>query len=46
MVATAMHYIFGVLIAWFFGVKSNRKYVYGLFAILPDIGGLLRRYTG
>jgi membrane-bound metal-dependent hydrolase YbcI (DUF457 family) len=41
MVATAMHYLIGVLIAWFFGIRSNKKFFYGLWAVAPDIDSLL-----
>lgn len=36
-----MHYIVGVLIAWFFGFKDNKKYLMGLWAVAPDIDALL-----
>jgi len=41
MVATAMHYIIGVTLAYFLGVKDNKKYLMGLWAVVPDIDALL-----
>jgi len=41
MVATAMHYIIGVLIVWLFGVRDNKKYLMGLWAVVPDIDAFL-----
>jgi len=36
-----MHYIAGILFAWFYGIKGNKKYWYGLWAIVPDLDGIL-----
>ena len=41
MVSTAIHYIVGILICWFFGVKDNRKYLLGLIAAAPDLDAIL-----
>jgi len=40
MVASAMHYIIGVAIVWLFGIKDNRKYLYGLWAVAPDMDAI------
>jgi len=37
----AMHYIIGVSLAYFLGVKGNKKYLWGLVAVIPDIDALL-----
>jgi len=41
MVATSMHYIIGILIAWFFGYKGNKKYWHGLWAAAFDLDGII-----
>ena len=41
MVATSMHYIAGIFLAWFLGYKDNRKYFLGLIAVIPDFDGIL-----
>ena len=40
MVATSMHYIFGVLIAYLLGYRGNKKFWIGLLAVLPDLDGI------
>ena len=40
MVATSMHYIFGVLIAYFLGYRGNKKFWMGLLAVLPDLDAI------
>jgi len=41
MVATSMHYIIGILIAYFLGYKDNRKYWFGLIAVIPDLDAII-----
>ncbi|MDA1196337.1 MAG: metal-dependent hydrolase [Nanoarchaeota archaeon] len=40
MVATSMHYIFGVMIAYLLGYRGNKKFWVGLLAVIPDIDAI------
>jgi len=40
MVAMSMHFIIGILLVYFLGIKDNRKYLLALWAIAPDLDGI------